>query len=347
MTKACLRVMVEGPRDPAANMAVDETLLRAVAAGARGPVVRFYRWDPPSLSFGYAQDVARLVDPAVAAASGIGLVRRMTGGRAVFHGDEWTFSLVVPLTWFDRELAWAHAQGMSRRKGEESSTLAAGTSWPSTAPPAPAEGTAHASGGASQRGGSPLEEEPPFLVRFRALVAPFVTALREAGLDARFATDREIRRHRSDGAASSPGGGVHCYQAAAGHSIYVGDRKLVGAAGVVRDGVMAVHGSLPIRFVDLPVGIWRDPAAGRAWQGLHVAWLCDLLSAPDREALPHRLARSWAATWGLDCLADRLSEPEEQCAGRLASLRYARLDWKIAEPGWAEQEALLRAIGPF
>ncbi|RCK78640.1 MAG: Lipoate-protein ligase A [Candidatus Ozemobacter sibiricus] len=307
MSGSCLRVLVDGPRGPAANMAIDEALQRRVAAGASGPVLRFYRWDPPSLSFGYAQSIAHLVDPAAAVAAGIGLVRRMTGGRVVFHGDEWTFSLVVPLPWLDRALA-----------GREDQT---------------ADPNDQEAGG-----------EPAFLQRFRALIAPLVTGLQAMGLAARFATDREVRANLGGHPAAASGRGVHCYQAAAGHSIYVGGRKLVGAAGVVREGVMAVHGSLPIHPVELPVEIWRDPAVGRAWHELNVAWLGDLLPAPERETLPHRLASSWSESWGIPFVIDRLADPEEQLAARLAVARYDRLDWKINEPGWADQEALLAPL---
>lgn len=76
------------------NMAVDEQLVSSVASGESPPVVRVFGWAPPAVSFGYAQRIAREVDVSVAAARGIDIVRRPTGGRAVLHWNELTYSVV-------------------------------------------------------------------------------------------------------------------------------------------------------------------------------------------------------------------------------------------------------------
>jgi lipoate-protein ligase A len=78
------------------NMAVDEAILQAVGAGHVPPTVRFYGWAPPSLSIGYFQKAREEVDFAALAARGLGFVRRPTGGRAVLHDRELTYSIVVP-----------------------------------------------------------------------------------------------------------------------------------------------------------------------------------------------------------------------------------------------------------
>lgn len=78
---------------PAENMALDEALLRAEPVL---PTLRTYAWAPWSLSLGYFQAVRRAETDRVTAA-GYGLVRRMTGGGAIFHGDEVTWSVVWPL----------------------------------------------------------------------------------------------------------------------------------------------------------------------------------------------------------------------------------------------------------
>jgi lipoyl(octanoyl) transferase len=77
----------------ALNMALDEVLLESVIAGGP-PVVRFYTWQPPTLSLGVNQPV-REVDRAACATQGFGLVRRLTGGRAVLHHHELTYSIVA------------------------------------------------------------------------------------------------------------------------------------------------------------------------------------------------------------------------------------------------------------
>ena len=77
-------------------MAVDCAILAAVAGGEQPPTLRLYGWDPPCLSLGYGQRT-RDVDLAALAARGWDLVRRPTGGKAIGHGDELTYSLSLPL----------------------------------------------------------------------------------------------------------------------------------------------------------------------------------------------------------------------------------------------------------
>jgi lipoate-protein ligase A len=89
-------IVDERPRTGAENMAVDQALLERVQAGGR-PSLRLYRWDPPCLSLGRNQ-AAPGPDVATAAASrGIHVVRRPTGGMAVYHDREATYSVVVPV----------------------------------------------------------------------------------------------------------------------------------------------------------------------------------------------------------------------------------------------------------
>lgn len=95
--RAFWRLIETPPASGAWNMAVDETLLETVASGASLPVLRLYRWDPPCLSLGYAQMSAE-VDTQRLAAFGWDLVRRPTGGRAILHTDELTYSVTAPLT---------------------------------------------------------------------------------------------------------------------------------------------------------------------------------------------------------------------------------------------------------
>ena len=73
-------------RSAAMNMAVDEALLE----NARLPTIRFYRWDHPALSFGY---FGRYADVSEHKRD---LVRRWTGGGIVFHGEDLTYSIVIP-----------------------------------------------------------------------------------------------------------------------------------------------------------------------------------------------------------------------------------------------------------
>jgi lipoate-protein ligase A len=89
------RLLDTGPADGFTNMAVDEALLEGFATGGASATVRFYSWSPPALSLGYAQSVEREIDLRRCTALGIDVVRRPTGGRAVLHDHEVTYSLVI------------------------------------------------------------------------------------------------------------------------------------------------------------------------------------------------------------------------------------------------------------
>jgi lipoate-protein ligase A len=89
------RLLRSTPADGATNMAVDEAILRAVAVGKVPPTLRLYAWEPPCLSLGRAQSVAD-VDLNALQAAGFDLVRRPTGGKAILHVDELTYSVIAP-----------------------------------------------------------------------------------------------------------------------------------------------------------------------------------------------------------------------------------------------------------
>ncbi len=82
--------------DGAGNMAVDCAIAEAVGRREQGPTLRLYGWQPPCLSLGYGQR-ARDVDLAALHARGWELARRPTGGKAILHADELTYSLCLPL----------------------------------------------------------------------------------------------------------------------------------------------------------------------------------------------------------------------------------------------------------
>lgn len=89
------RLLDTGSGPAVYNMAMDEALLETVAAGAL-PVLRFYGWSPPAVSIGYFQGLEEEVDREACARRGIDLVRRISGGGAVFHDAEITYSFIIP-----------------------------------------------------------------------------------------------------------------------------------------------------------------------------------------------------------------------------------------------------------
>lgn len=89
------RLLDTPPAPGAWNMALDEALAGSVAGGGP-PVLRFYRWSPPCLSLGRNQPARGLYDGDEMRRRGIEVVRRPTGGRAVLHDRELTYSVAVP-----------------------------------------------------------------------------------------------------------------------------------------------------------------------------------------------------------------------------------------------------------
>ena len=85
-----------GSHDPYYNMAMDEALLNFVSRGEIDPVIRFYTWNPATLSIGYFQRLQKEIDIDKVKEKGYGLVRRQTGGRGVLHDKELTYSVIVP-----------------------------------------------------------------------------------------------------------------------------------------------------------------------------------------------------------------------------------------------------------
>jgi lipoate-protein ligase A len=89
------RLLDTGQASGATNMAIDEAILRAVAKGLVPPTLRLYAWAPACLSLGQAQSFGE-VDGEACTARGYTVVRRPTGGRAILHTDELTYSVTAP-----------------------------------------------------------------------------------------------------------------------------------------------------------------------------------------------------------------------------------------------------------
>jgi lipoate-protein ligase A len=92
-----MRFIDTGPNTGAFNMQFDEALARQLVDGAGMPTVRLYTWKPWAISLGFGQDESS-IDVSLCRADGIDLVRRPTGGRAVFHAEELTYSVAMYAT---------------------------------------------------------------------------------------------------------------------------------------------------------------------------------------------------------------------------------------------------------
>lgn len=87
------RLLITYPARGAWNMAVDEAILDSIGRGESLPTLRLYAWDPACLSLGHAQPFMD-VDTARLKERGWEVVRRATGGRAILHTDELTYSVI-------------------------------------------------------------------------------------------------------------------------------------------------------------------------------------------------------------------------------------------------------------
>jgi lipoate---protein ligase len=100
------RLIDYSENDAFMNMAIDEAVGEAVASGASPPTIRLYSWKPDAVSIGYFQSLEKEVDAARCAAEGVDIVRRRTGGGAVFHEGrgEITYSVIGKEALFPKDI---------------------------------------------------------------------------------------------------------------------------------------------------------------------------------------------------------------------------------------------------
>ena len=95
MTQTTWRLLNTGYADGPTNMAIDEAIMILHSQGRVTPTIRFYRWKPACLSIGYAQSMRKEVALERCQTAKVDVVRRPTGGRAILHDRELTYSLVA------------------------------------------------------------------------------------------------------------------------------------------------------------------------------------------------------------------------------------------------------------
>jgi lipoate-protein ligase A len=87
------RFLYSGIRDSFTNMAMDEAVLIGLREKKSAPILRIYKWTPPTITIGYFQNIED-IDLDLCREDDIGVVRRLTGGRAVLHNEEMTYSIL-------------------------------------------------------------------------------------------------------------------------------------------------------------------------------------------------------------------------------------------------------------
>lgn len=90
------RLLETGENTAYMNMGLDEVILESVSSGSALPTLRFYGWSPKAISIGYFQGLHDEVDTEACARNGVDIVRRITGGGAVYHDMEITYSIALP-----------------------------------------------------------------------------------------------------------------------------------------------------------------------------------------------------------------------------------------------------------
>jgi len=89
------RLIETGDNTAFTNMAMDKAVLVSISRGKVPPTVRFYRWRPSAISIGYFQSLEEEVNLDICKNFGVDYVRRITGGGAVYHEKELTYSIII------------------------------------------------------------------------------------------------------------------------------------------------------------------------------------------------------------------------------------------------------------
>lgn len=219
MTSTKWRVVLSGHLNGAHNMAIDEAILRSVAEGGP-PTLRFYGWEPPAISLGYFQKVDEELDLEACRSLGVDVVRRPTGGRAVLHDVEVTYSLVVPenyelipkgITESYREISQGMVLGLSKL-GLHAQMVSLGRKRSSA-------GTGQGRSNTANRSVSESERNPG---------------------SKKYNITVELPDQRSTS--------VVCFDAPSWYEVAVDGKKIIGSAQMRRSGVLLQHGSIPLEL---------------------------------------------------------------------------------------------------
>lgn len=287
-----IRVLEHEPRSGAWNMAVDHALMDPAREGSL--VLRLYGWDPPCLSFGRNQEARGRYRGREARRRSIDLVRRPTGGRAVYHRREVTYAVTAPADlWgglrrsysrINRALLRGLAElGVPARAAGERGRGAPGPGARACfRDPLPGEvvaGEGKLVGSAQWRDGGALLQHGSVLLRDEQAVVD------------------ELRRDGGSPAGTSPAGNRPAGDGPAG------DRS--GGGGAAREG----------------------PAEGAAVDPVEGAALADFLDPlPSRDHVASALAEGFRAELGLELRRSELAAGERRRADGLAA-RYRDDEW--------------------
>jgi lipoate-protein ligase A len=287
------RLINSGPGSGAWNMAVDEAILEAVIRGEAPPTLRFYSWQPPAITLGHFQRPEKALNLKACRIKGLEVARRPTGGRAILHDKEITFSIITPLRMLGtngvmdsyRLLSQGIIAGL-HRLGIQSELV-------------------ERSGRSDCRAGPPR----PAVVSFPAGAASFAEASEPKGTPALQHSCDDIGTTK----AVSP---AACFAVKARCDLVVGDRKIVGSAQVHRDGVVLQQNSLP--FV-IEADEWKEVFQGFNGVGGEAIGLREAAGRTiEFEEAAEALIQGFQEALGTALSLGELTEAEARRAGELA-----------------------------
>jgi len=309
------RLLETGLADGATNMAIDEAILWAVAEGESLPTLRFYGWRPSCLSIGYSQSMESEVDVDRCREAGIGLVRRPTGGRAILHADELTYSIVAPQA--EPRVAGGVIESYRRLSaGLVAGLRALGVDVSQALSPSPLPLSQDQERGRGGQHRPPPPAPPPTLGEGSPV--PPSPRVGRGGLGGR-------------GVQSAA-----CFDAPSSYEITVGGKKLVGSAQVRKKKVVLQHGSLPLEgditrifdFLKAPSEERREELRQELRARATSLELALGYSVSFEEVARH-LAIGFAQALNLRLIPGRLSQRELALAEKLRREKYAAREWNF------------------
>jgi len=299
------RLLGTGLADGATNMAIDEAILWAVAEGKSPPTLRFYGWQPPCLSIGYSQSMEDEVNVDRCREAGIDIVRRPTGGRAILHADELTYSVVAPQA--EPRVTGGVIESYRRLSaGLVAGLRVLGVDVSQALTPTPPEPRSRGAGEQRSKGVGEHRDcspSPP---------------------------------HPCTPAPLGEGESAACFDAPSSYEITVDGKKLVGSAQVRKRGVVLQHGSLPLAgdmarifdFLKVPSEERREELKQELRACATSLELALGYSAPFGEVAQH-LAAGFAQALNLRLIPGQLSQHELALAEKLRREKYATRKWNF------------------
>lgn len=275
----------------AENMAIDEAILEAHLQGAVPPTLRLYGWAPPAVSLGYGQ---KLPDPARQRIEqrGFDIVRRATGGRAVLHFNELTYSFVSSID--ERE-------SKSERESE-SAERDAGTA------------AGLSSEIAGSRAGEPKGISGSVIQAYKQICRALVMAMAELGVDLELGKGSHDRQMHD------------CFRAVTTADLHFKGKKMIGSAQLRRKNGVLQHGSI---LLDQPQTLMSELLTGRdrsgdgEGRGDRHANLFEIVNGRlSISELETAMKKGFETAFDVDMAASSLTALEMSLAKRLKESRY-------------------------